>query len=136
MRDHSVMATHLPGLELSRLFYEEAVSPILLAQTPGLVYSAALIGRGSEVLGLDTTRSVDHDWGPRVHVFMSEDADQSAREEVTAILEDKLPATFPWIQHSLRVSRRASRAWRGRGHCRPLPHGAPGVRPAGWVVGV
>jgi len=34
------------------MFYREAVKPILNKDYPGLVYSAALLGSGSEVLGL------------------------------------------------------------------------------------
>jgi hypothetical protein len=54
------------GLDLCELFYKEAVKPILAQSFPDLVYSAALIGLGSEVLGFDTPQSMDHDWGPRL----------------------------------------------------------------------
>jgi Domain of unknown function (DUF4037) len=59
------MADFVPGLELARRFYTEAVRPRL-----AVPHSAALIGPGSEVLGFDTARSTDHDWGPRVLVFV------------------------------------------------------------------
>ncbi|MGO9606311.1 MAG: hypothetical protein ACLQAT_23465 [Candidatus Binataceae bacterium] len=39
------------GLELNRSFYREAVAPILASVFSDLRYSAALIGRGSDVLG-------------------------------------------------------------------------------------
>lgn len=48
------MTEFIPGLYLSRMFYEEAVKPVLAADFGGLQYSAALIGSGSEVLGFDT----------------------------------------------------------------------------------
>ena len=54
------MTAFIPGLELSRLFYQEAVRPILDAVFPGLPHSAALLGRGSEVLGFDDAMSTDH----------------------------------------------------------------------------
>ena len=60
------MSAFLPGLQLSELFYREAVKPILEAAFPQVVYSAALIGPGSEVLGYDTAQSMDHHWGPKV----------------------------------------------------------------------
>ncbi len=64
----------MPGLELSRLFYTETVAPILAKGFPGLAHSAGLLGTGSEVLGLDTVRSTDHWWAPRVTLFVrSED---------------------------------------------------------------
>ncbi|WP_432851626.1 DUF4037 domain-containing protein [Amycolatopsis sp. CA-161197] len=60
----------LPGVELARRFHSDAVRPIL--ERRGLTYSAALIGAGSEVLGFDTERSTDHDWGPRLQLFVRE----------------------------------------------------------------
>lgn len=50
----------IPGLELSRRFYWEAVRPVLDDAYPNLSHSAALIGHGSEVLGFDTPMSADH----------------------------------------------------------------------------
>ena len=47
------MTAFVPGLELSRQFYDELVRPIVDARYPGLPHSAALLGRGSEVLGFD-----------------------------------------------------------------------------------
>ena len=47
----------IPGLELSRMLYEQAVAPILAARFPRLVFSAARLGFGSDVLGFDTPRS-------------------------------------------------------------------------------
>jgi len=68
-----VAVTFLPGLELARHFYAEAVRPILDQVAPGLPHSAARLGAGSEVLGLDTVRSTDHDWGPRLELFLHPD---------------------------------------------------------------
>jgi hypothetical protein len=67
----NVTPAFLPGLELSRALYTEAVRPLLDAHHPGLPHAAARIGSGSEVLGLDTPRSVDHDWGPRLELFLA-----------------------------------------------------------------
>ena len=65
-------ADFIPGLELSRLFYAEQVRPLLDASFSGLPHSAALIGWGSDVLGFDTARSTDHNWGPRVQLFLAD----------------------------------------------------------------
>jgi hypothetical protein len=81
----------MPGLELSRLLYTEVVRPLLAAGYPGLRYSAALIGPGSEVLGFDSERSTDHDWGPRLQIFL---ADDGLAGEVTGLLARQLPETF------------------------------------------
>ena len=53
------------GADLSRLFYEEAVRPLVLG-IAGVRHSAARIDDGSEVLGFDDETSRDHSWGPRV----------------------------------------------------------------------
>jgi hypothetical protein len=54
------VSAFISGLELSRQFYQEAVRPILVAAFPGLPHSAALLSRGSEVLGFDDEMSSDH----------------------------------------------------------------------------
>ena len=84
------MPEFVPGLELSRIFYLEAVKPILEREFPALQYSAALIGSGSEVLGFDTEMSSDHDWGPRVRLFFP-DEDDYPREAINEMLRQKLP---------------------------------------------
>ena len=67
------------GLDLSRIFYEEAIKPILESEFPDLVYSAGHLGAGSDVLGFDTKQSMDHDWGPKLVVFLNnEDHAQNA----------------------------------------------------------
>ena len=58
-----VGAGFVPGVRLAGEFYAEVVRPLLEVEFPGLPYAAALIGAGSEVLGFDTERSTDHDWG-------------------------------------------------------------------------
>ena len=67
------MPTFIPGQELSRRLYDEAVAPTIARHAPTLPYAAALVGYGSEVLGYDTERSIDHQWGPRLHLFLAAD---------------------------------------------------------------
>jgi hypothetical protein len=62
----------VPGRELCGAFYREAVRPLLEREFPGLPHSAGLFGQGSEVLGYDTERSTDHQWGPRLQLFVRE----------------------------------------------------------------
>ncbi len=81
----------LPGLDLSEALYREAVRPILSRNFPGLVTSAALLGSGSEVLGFDTPQSPDHDWGPRLMLFLSEADFPSYHEAVDQALRGELP---------------------------------------------
>ena len=88
------MPDFIPGLKLAERFYREVVQPILAQAFPDLVYSAALIGPGSDVLGFDTPRSTDHDWGPRLQLFLHEADHEALAESVTAMLREELPPTF------------------------------------------
>jgi hypothetical protein len=88
------MPDFIPGLELSRLFYEEAVRPILDARFPGLAHAAALLGSGSEVLGFDTEMSTDHGWGPRFDLFLREEDHAALRARVDEALRNELPTEF------------------------------------------
>jgi hypothetical protein len=91
---NSTMPDFIPGLELSRRFYHEAVRPILDQHTPGLPHSAALIGSGSEVLGYDTPMSSDHHWGPRLLLFLSAADHTRHAAALDAALRDHLPTLF------------------------------------------
>jgi hypothetical protein len=88
------MPEFVKGLELSRLFFEEAVRPALAAEFPGLRYAAALVGTGSEVLGFDTEMSADHGWGPRVDIFLAEEDYDAARDSIREALRRRLPHRF------------------------------------------
>lgn len=84
----------LPGLQLSELFYTEVVQPILAAEFPGLPYSAALLGPGSEILGYDTARSTDHEWGPRLLLFVTEPDYEASAALMHAVMRAQLPPVF------------------------------------------
>lgn len=94
-------AAFLPGLRLAEAFYGEAVRPLLDRAFPRLPYAAALLGAGSEVLGFDTERSTDHDWGPRLQVLLS----GGDPAEVTAMLARHLPPTFRGYPTAFPVTR-------------------------------
>lgn len=87
-------APFLPGLELSRLFYLEAVRPLLDEAYPGLAHGAARIGSGSEVLGFDTARSADHEWGPRFQLFLPPEDAARLAPEIRTLLSHRLPKAF------------------------------------------
>jgi Domain of unknown function (DUF4037) len=84
----------VPGLELARRFAGEVVLPLLRDRFPALPCSAALIGAGSDVLGYDTERSTDHDWGPRLLVFLADGGTRRHGTAVTAMLAAELPPRF------------------------------------------
>jgi hypothetical protein len=84
----------VPGLQLAREFYASVVRPLLEEQFSPVPYAAALLGRGSEVAGFDSERSTDHDWGPRLQIFLADsDADCHATA-LTAMLASHLPGSF------------------------------------------
>ena len=82
----------LKGLDLCRRFFDEAVKPVKDKYFPGLAYSAALIGSGSDVLGFDTPQSRDHDWGPRLLIFLSMGGLEKYGDEINRILRRELPS--------------------------------------------
>lgn len=83
----------MSGLDLSRRFYRQIVRP-LLGELP---HAAALLGDGSEVLGYDDDVSADHDFGPRVQLFLSEHVDRSTVARLLAGLPERfegMPMAF------------------------------------------
>ncbi|HKN54778.1 MAG TPA: hypothetical protein VJX66_19920, partial [Amycolatopsis sp.] len=89
-----MLPAFVPGLELSGRLYREAVRPLLARHFPRLAHTAALIGPGSEVLGFDTVRSTDHDWGPRLQLFLRPDDLADFGAKVSDLLADRLPTTI------------------------------------------
>lgn len=88
------MATLPPfikGLELSGIYYREAVLPILEKELPGLRHGAGLLDYGSDLLGFDTERSMDHGWGPRVMLFLAAEDFERQRASLPKLLAEKLP---------------------------------------------
>lgn len=83
-----------PGLELNRHFYHEAVKPILESRFPILTHSAALMGYGSDVLGFDTPTSTDHNWGPRLQLFLTPGDLQRHGNTLDKALRHQLPLSF------------------------------------------
>jgi hypothetical protein len=87
------MPAFVAGLDLNRRFYEEAVRPLLTSAFPDLRYAAALLGPGSETLGFDTAMSMDHDWGPRLFLFLREE-DAAQSDTIANLLSHQLPRLF------------------------------------------
>lgn len=76
----------VPGRELSAAFYRDVVEPLV----HGWPHAAVLLGEGSDVLGYDDETSTDHDWGPRVQLFVAASDIDRVHDAVTA----SLPATY------------------------------------------
>ncbi len=62
------------GLELSREYYRQIVEPAFREEFPEQFSSIAfgLVGAGSEAYGYDDELSKDHDWGPRLCIWIPE----------------------------------------------------------------
>jgi hypothetical protein len=94
----------LSGLDLSRRFYQQAVRPILARRFPSLRHTAALVGSGSDVLGFDTPMSRDHQWGPRLVLFLSETDLAEQRAPIREALRQELPLSFLGYPTNFEVS--------------------------------
>jgi hypothetical protein len=82
------------GRDLSRRFYEQAVRPLV----SGVSHAAALLGDGSEVLGFDDEVSTDHDFGPRVQLFVPPGFDTTSIDVALQNLPvrfDGFPVVYP-----------------------------------------
>src|SRR3982750_660866 len=84
----------IPGLEMGALFHRDIVAPIIRSRFPSMKYAAALIGPGSEVLGFDNEISTDHDWRPRVFIFLDESDKKSFGADLETILAQETPNMF------------------------------------------
>ena len=87
-------AGFIPGLRLGSMFFSEAARPIIESVIPADSYAAALIGYGSDVLGYDSQRSVDHNWGPRFQLFLSEETHAARKAALDSALKKGLPGVF------------------------------------------
>ncbi|MBA4383370.1 MAG: hypothetical protein C0410_01405 [Anaerolinea sp.] len=83
----------LPGLTLNERYYASIVGPLLKQFDPTLRYSASLIGYGSDVLGYDNATSMDHNWGPRMQIFVGK-GDAGRIGKIKAYLSAHLPGEF------------------------------------------
>jgi hypothetical protein len=87
-------AAAMQGIELSRRFYDEVVGPWLARDFAGLGHAAALLGYGSELLGFDDAMSQDHNWGPRVWLYLTEADFAAHADAIVAAFADAAPERF------------------------------------------
>ena len=116
------MAEFIKGRALSEGFFFDAAKPLLDAHFPDLVYSAGLLGFGSDVLGYDDSTSTDHMWGPRFYLFLRGD-DLKRRDEILAPFPNRSPAP---IKDTASIFPRRSRATSASVTCsRPMRAPSP-----------
>ncbi len=95
------MDKFIPGLELSEIFYQNAVEPIMKGVFPQVQYSAARLDYGSDVLGLDTPMSMDHGWGPKLTLYLSEDQYDIYHGQLDAYFANNLPVDIHFFHNKL-----------------------------------
>ena len=96
----------MKGIELSKKYFYQIVLPSLEKDFPflcdhiaaGLVAGGFASGCGSEVGGFDDEISRDHNWGPRVFLFLSEDHKTLYGEKLQEYLDSSLPKEFEGFQ--------------------------------------
>ncbi|MFN2303398.1 MAG: DUF4037 domain-containing protein, partial [Anaerolineales bacterium] len=81
----------IPGLKLDEIFLKKTIQPLLNEAYPDLVYSAARLDAGSDVLGFDTPMSMDHGWGPKINLFLSKEDLQRYQQELSDFFAYHLP---------------------------------------------
>jgi len=84
----------MKGLDLNRVFYHEVIKPLMKEYFPGLPYSAALNGHGSDVIGFDSPTSIDHNWGPHLNIFLKYSDYLTWAPRIDEMLRKCLPYTF------------------------------------------
>jgi hypothetical protein len=84
----------IPGLLLSKMFFQEVVKEILETEYPDLKYTAALIGPGSEIIGFDDIISSDHHWGLRLFLFLDSENYEEHHDTLIKLFQEKLPYEF------------------------------------------
>lgn len=129
----------VPGLELSRLYATEVVAPILRKTFPALPFAIGLMGEGSDVVGFDTARSMDHDWGPRCFVFIDESARESLGPWLSETLGNQLPHTFLGFPTGIDYHSDGATFMADAGSSGPINHRVQITSPQNtlrWTVGV
>ncbi|MBC9729980.1 DUF4037 domain-containing protein [Streptomyces sp. TRM68367] len=127
----------MPGVELSGVLYEEAVRPVLQEGWPGVAYAAARVGAGSEVLGFDTARSADHDWGPRLEIFLEAEDRVRYGAEMGRVLGERLPKQVRgWPTHFQESGDPLDPVGRMRLTDGPVNHRVDVYDVDGWLAGM
>ena len=74
----------MTGLELSREYYVNCCRPILERElgADARLIAAGLVGEGSDCFGYDDETSRDHDWGPRVCIWLPDGELERLRKPV------------------------------------------------------
>jgi hypothetical protein len=88
------------GIELSEGFFRELVRPAIEREFPQVIdgVSAAIIGDGSEVLGFDDESSRDHNFSPRVTLFLEDSLCARSGDGLVGKLRSSLPDEYRGVK--------------------------------------
>ena len=84
------MPKFFKGLTLCENFFFDVAKPILDRHFPALIYTAGLLGYGSDVLGFDDETSTDHMWGPLFYLFVREE-DAALKPHIMQAFSENFP---------------------------------------------
>ena len=81
---HNVNTPHEKGMDICRKYYERFVRPMIEESFPEYAskIAAGLAGEGSDAFGYDDELSRDHDWGPSVCLWITEETDAAIGESL------------------------------------------------------
>ncbi|MDR2933230.1 MAG: DUF4037 domain-containing protein [Oscillospiraceae bacterium] len=88
------MKDFIKGMDLCHDFFTDYGRPVLTRKFPGLLYSAGLLGFGSDVLGYDDAVSTDHMWGPRFYLFLRETDLAEKKDAIMAAFSHAFPYMY------------------------------------------
>jgi hypothetical protein len=104
-------------LELARRFYFTCVRPIIAEHVPEVAnrHAAGLVGYGSGVLGNDDELSRDHEWGPRLYIFLDKAMHATHAQRLDGALAEFLPASIEGFPTRFSIDNEIAVMSRGHG---------------------
>ena len=95
-----------PGMALAKAYWQELVKPMIDERYASVKHriAAGLVGHGSECYGFDDALSRDHDFGPRVCLWLTADDYAEFGERLQADY-DALPSMFHGVSRSAATPR-------------------------------
>lgn len=100
----------IQGLELSRMYYEQCVAPMLQERFPSYAdrIAVGLAGEGSDCFGYDDVLSRDHDWGPDVCLWVTDETYEAIGTELERAY-DALPKEWKGYSRTISAQGRGRR---------------------------
>lgn len=100
----------IQGLTLSRMYYEQCVAPMLQERFPSYAdrIAAGLAGEGSDCFGYDDVLSRDHDWGPDVCLWITDETYEAIGKELERAY-DALPKEWKGCSRTISAQGRGRR---------------------------